>query len=82
MTSEAPTRQNEAVLGPDQPHGFLTGAAAPSPSEELEQFRAALVGNRRISLAIGILMRDRHLDEDQSFTCLRRVSQDHNPQAA
>ena len=48
------------------------------PSEEVDQLRAALVTNRRISMAMGILMRDRNVDEDQAFAYLRRVSQDSN----
>jgi AmiR/NasT family two-component response regulator len=78
MTSEAPPRQNQPVFGPDQSNGFFTRRAAQAPSDEVEQLKAALVSNRRISMAIGILMRDRQLDEHQAFGCLRRASQDSN----
>ena len=37
------------------------------PSDEAEQLRAALLSDRRISIAMSILMRDRNFDEDQAF---------------
>lgn len=48
------------------------------PSQEVEQLRQALISNRRISLAIGIIMRDQGLDEERAFSVLRRLSQDNN----
>ena len=36
------------------------------------------MSNRRISLAMGILMRDQDVDENEAFTYLRRMSQDSN----
>lgn len=47
-------------------------------AEEVEQLRAALISNRRISMAIGILMRDQRIDEHQAFDYLRRTSQNAN----
>ena len=44
----------------------------------MAQLRAALVSNRRISMAVGIVMRDQNVDEDQAFAYLRRSSQDSN----
>ena len=54
--------------------------AAPTvdPDPEVAQLRAALVSNRRISMAVGIVMRDQNVDEDQAFAYLRRTSQDSN----
>ncbi len=78
MTSDALIRQNHLVIGPESSNGVVTHPAAHAPGDEVEQLRTALVSNRRISMAIGILMRDRNIDEDQAFGCLRRVSQDSN----
>lgn len=46
--------------------------------EEVEQLRAALVTNRRIGMAIGVLMGVRHLDEDQAWATLVKASRDSN----
>src|SRR5689334_7701988 len=51
---------------------------APATSTEVEQLRAALVSNRRISLAMGILIRDQDMNEEQAFGYLRRQSNDSN----
>ncbi|HEY8307856.1 MAG TPA: ANTAR domain-containing protein [Lapillicoccus sp.] len=53
-------------------------AATAEPETEVAQLRAALVSNRRISMAVGIVMRDQNVDEDQAFAYLRRSSQDSN----
>lgn len=46
--------------------------------EEAEQLRAALVTNRRIGMALGVLMGVRHLDEDQAWDALVKASRDSN----
>jgi AmiR/NasT family two-component response regulator len=43
-------------------------------SRQSENLQAALESNRRIGMAIGILMATRRLTEDAAFDCLRRVS--------
>lgn len=79
MTSDALIR----LLDLDDGHATSNGRvdfAAPSadPDQEVTQLRAALVSNRRISMAVGIVMRDQNVDEDEAFTYLRRASQDRN----
>ena len=36
------------------------------------------MSNRRIGMAMGILMRDRDVDEQEAFAALRRISQNSN----
>ena len=43
-------------------------------SRQSENLQAALESNRRIGMAIGILMATRRLTEDAAFDCLRQVS--------
>ena len=43
-----------------------------------ENLLAALESNRRIGMAIGILMATRQLTDDAAFDCLRRVSNQRN----
>ncbi len=47
-------------------------------ANEVAQLRSALISNRRISMAVGILMRDPDLDEHDAFDVLRRASQTQN----
>lgn len=46
--------------------------------EEVEQLRAALVTNRRIGMALGVLMGVRHLDEDGAWAAMVKASRDSN----
>ena len=78
MTSDALTR---LVNRPDQhpgTNGYVDGIPAPDLAEEVAQLREALVSNRRIGMAMGILMRDRNVDEHEAFAVLRRISQNSN----
>ena len=78
MTSDALTR---LVNRPDQhpgTNGYVDGTPAPDLAEEVAQLREALVSNRRIGMAMGILMRDRNVDEQEAFAVLRRISQNSN----
>ena len=78
MTSDALIR---LVNRPDQhpgANGYVAGTPAPELAEEVAQLREALVSNRRIGMAMGILMRDRDVDEQEAFAVLRRISQNSN----
>ena len=78
MAFDALTRLKDSQSSRASGDIFVDHPVARPPSEEVEQLRAALVSNRRISMAMGILMRDRNVDEDQAFAYLRRVSQHSN----
>ena len=82
MPSEALTRLLSGQDGQATSNGLVDHTPIsdpiPDPSEEVVQLRSALMSNRRISLAMGILMRDQDIDESEAFTSLRRVSQDSN----
>ena len=45
---------------------------------EVHQLRIARDSNRRIGMAIGIVMNQRHVDDQQAFDILRRTSQNTN----
>ena len=45
---------------------------------EVDQLRIARDTNRRIGIAIGILMNRLHIDDEQAFDALRRTSQNTN----
>ena len=78
MTSDALTR---LVNRPDQhpgANGYVDSTPAPDLAAEVAQLRNALVSNRRIGMAMGILMRDRDVDEQEAFAVLRRISQNSN----
>jgi AmiR/NasT family two-component response regulator len=47
-------------------------------SRQSESLQAALESNRRIGMAIGILMATRQLTEAAAFDCLRQVSNQRN----
>jgi AmiR/NasT family two-component response regulator len=47
-------------------------------SRQSENLQAALESNRRIGMAIGILMATRQLTEAAAFDCLRQVSNQRN----
>jgi hypothetical protein len=57
----------------DRPQRNLENA-----SRQSENLQAALESNRRIGMAIGILMATRRLTEDAAFDCLRQVSNARN----
>lgn len=46
--------------------------------QEVDQLRRALVTNRRIGMAMGVLMGVRHVGEDQAWELLRKASRDSN----
>ena len=78
MPSEALTRLLGRQDGQATSNGLIDHTSTPDLSEEVAQLRCALMSNRRISMAMGILMRDQNIDENQAFIYLRRVSQDSN----
>jgi len=78
MPSEVLARLLRRQDGHATSNGLVDHMPLPDPSEEVVQLRSALMSNRRISLAMGILMRDQDIDDSQAFTYLRRVSQDSN----
>jgi hypothetical protein len=45
---------------------------------EAQHLKVARDTNRRIGLAMGIVMRERQIDDEQAFAVLARVSQDTN----
>ena len=45
---------------------------------EVHELRIARDSNRRIGMAIGIVMNHRHVDDQQAFDILRRTSQNTN----
>ena len=45
---------------------------------EVDQLRTAIDSNRRIGMAMGILMNQLHMDDEQAFDALRRTSQNTN----
>ena len=59
-------------------NGHVDRTPAPDLAREVAQLREALVSNRRIGMAMGILMRDRDVDEHEAFAALRRISQNSN----
>lgn len=77
MTLDAVTRLIGRRDGQTSSNGLVDHVAT-TVDEEVTQLRAALVSNRRISIAMGILMQDQEVDEEQAFTFLRRKSQDSN----
>jgi hypothetical protein len=48
------------------------------PTEQVRQLTAALASNRRIGMAMGIVVRQLDVDEDEAFDVLRRMSQESN----
>jgi ANTAR domain len=48
------------------------------PTEQVAQLTAALASNRRIGMAMGIVVRQLDVDEDEAFNVLRKMSQDSN----
>jgi ANTAR domain len=72
VTSDALIRRNQPLVGHPSRNGFSRYRVAAPPSQEVER------SNRRISMAMGILMCGRDIDEDQAFSYLRRVSQESN----
>jgi GAF domain-containing protein len=55
-------------------HAAIAMSAAHN-EQRVEQLGAAVQTNRRIGMAVGILMARRHLTEEQAFAQLRRASQ-------
>ena len=78
MPSEALARLLSRQNGQAAGNGLVDHTTTCDHSEEVDQLRTALMSNRRISLAMGILMRDQDIDERQAFAYLRRTSQDGN----
>ena len=78
MTSDALTRLVDRTDQHPATNGYVDGTPAPDLAEEVAQLREALVSNRRIGMAMGILMRDRNVDEQEAFAVLRRISQNSN----
>ena len=78
MTSEVLTRLLRRWDGQTTSNEPVDHESRPDQSEEIAQLHFAVMSNRRISLAMGILMRDQNIDENQAFIYLRRVSQDSN----
>ena len=71
--------------GIDDAHGEAEGALAACAlglvaelSNEVRQLNEALDSNRRIGMAMGIVMRQRQVDEPLAFDALRRISQNTN----
>lgn len=56
----------------------LLAFEASAHRQEVDQLRKALVTNRRIGMAMGVLMGVRHVDEDQAWELLRKASRDSN----
>jgi AmiR/NasT family two-component response regulator len=77
MTSDALIRLVDHQNGSTPTH-TRPDVAALDADNQVAKLRAALVSNRRISLAMGILMRDQDIDEAEAFARLRRISQDGN----
>jgi hypothetical protein len=48
------------------------------PAAQVVQLRAALASSRRIGMAMGIVVRQLDVDEDEAFDVLRRISQESN----
>lgn len=48
------------------------------PAAQVAQLRAALASSRRIAMAMGIVVRQLNVDEDEAFDVLRRISQESN----
>jgi hypothetical protein len=61
-------------------HEALAGVRARIDEAEMraENLERALTSNRRIGMAIGILMTRRGLTDEQAFDCLRQASQRDN----
>jgi hypothetical protein len=78
MTSDALIRLVNCQDHHPATNGYVDGTPAPDLAEEVAQLRDALVSNRRIGMAMGILMRDRNVDEHEAFDALRRISQNSN----
>ncbi len=47
-------------------------------TEENDQLKAALESNRRIGMAMGLIMGQLQVTEEQAFAALRRISQNTN----
>jgi curved DNA-binding protein CbpA len=65
-TAETPTADRDVT-------GLVDALTA-----EVNQLRIARNSNRRIGMAIGIVMNQRHVDDQQAFDILRRTSQNTN----
>ncbi len=53
-------------------------SAVGDPAVQVAQLRAALASSRRIPMAMGIVVRELDVDEDEAFNVLRRISQESN----
>ncbi len=82
--SGAPEPRDTATRHDDATRSLLTAEVdrlrndLDSVSRQSENLQAALESNRRIGMAIGILMATRQLTEAAAFDCLRQVSNQRN----
>jgi GAF domain-containing protein len=74
-----PAHEQLAVIFGAQAAAALRAAGEHDRAEHLER---ALRTNRRIGMAVGIIMRDRGLDEEAAFRALTKASQDSNTKVA
>jgi curved DNA-binding protein CbpA len=85
VTPQTPSR------GPTQSHSQAAGTTAETPTPvrdvservealtaEVNQLRIARDSNRRIGIAMGIVMNRLHVNDEQAFDVLRRTSQNTN----
>lgn len=66
-------RSGRAATDLQEVRTVLAGA-----QERAEHLQRALISNRRIGMAVGILMATRHLPEAEAFDCLKQESQRRN----
>lgn len=78
MTIDALTQRPDHPDGDASPDGASWDATRTDPSTEVRQLRSALVTNRRIGLAMGMVMCAEDVGEDQAFALLRHLSQHAN----
>ena len=71
--------------GIDDAHGAAEGALAACAlglvtelSDEVRQLKEALVSNRRIGMAMGLVMGQLQVTDEEAFDALRRISQNTN----
>jgi len=81
--SAAPVPRDTAVRHADAMHSLTAEVDRlqhnlDSVREQSENLQAALESNRRIGMAIGILMATRRLTDEAAFECLRQASNQRN----
>ena len=68
-------------IGLDAPPRPVENGACPlsgDPAEQVAQLKAALASSRRIAMAMGIVVRQLDVDEDEALDVLRKISQASN----